>query len=278
MTNLQKDDKEHIVISNYYSWYTHIRFNSVDDMINLLLDVQELSEYQNYSAEEIKEYYKAESKEIIQKKLDSNKKLSKFKNIPKDWYYTKFLWTCDEFQNLFFSRNSLSNFNWKNSILLKLFHQVRHMNSLLIFATQNADELDLKFRRLATYYVNTWDKFNDYLYWYNIFYFQNNSIWRKLDESELYQINKAPIIKINKYKLNNIIIFFNMFFLKIKRKYQKIKLFKIKYRFDELNFNSKFNCDPDNSIYKPWYLFTYLDNFYKEEKKKKSFDKFQKYV
>lgn len=273
MTNLQKDATEYINIGNFWTWYTHIRFNSMNDLINLLLDIQELSEYQNYDIEDIKIIYKAEWLNAINNKLESRKKLNKYKHIPHDGYYTKFLWCCDEFQNLFFSRNALSNFSGANKVLLKLLHQVRHMNSLFVFATQNADELDIKFRRLSTFYVNTWRKANDWLYWYDVYFFANNSIGRKMDESEMTKINKAPIIKINKYKLNNIIIKINHFFLNLKRKYKFLKLFKIKFVFDELQFNTKFNCNPDYDIYKPWYIFEFLNDFYKEQKKKNNIDK-----
>jgi len=279
MVNLQKDWSNFINISNFYSWYTHIRFNSLDDLINLLLDIQKLSEYQNYDENEVKHIYSWEWNEVLNKKLENIKELKKYKNIPKDWYYTKFLWTCDEFQNLFFSRSALSNFSWGNKILLKLLHQVRHMNSLFIFATQNADELDIKFRRLSTFYVNTWSNLWDWFFGYNIYFFENNLNWRKINEEEMKKINKAPIFKLNKYKLNNIIFKINRKLLDWKRKYNWVKkLYKINYRFDELDFHSKYNCDPDNSIYKPWYLFEYLDKFYKEEKRKKSFDKLNIYL
>lgn len=278
MTNLQKQANNYILISNFYTGYTHIRFNSMQDLINLLLDIQKLSEYQNYSIEELKVIYWRENGEALSRKLANYEELKQYKNIPKDGYYTKFLWTCDEFQNLFFSRNSLSNFSWWNKVLLKLLHQVRHMNSLFIFATQNADELDIKFRRLSTFYVNTWSKFSDWFFWYNIYFFQNNSAGRKIEDDELYKINKAPIFFINKFKLNNYIFKINMWFLELKRKYNRLKLYKIKFRFNELQFHSKFNCDPDYDIYKPWDIYIFLDKFYKEEKKKKNFDKLNIYL
>lgn len=275
MVNIQKDAKNYIIISNFFSWYTDIRFNSMDDLINLLTDIEKLSMYQNYSIEELNIVYKQESLHILNEKKSIRLNIkNKYKNIPSDWYYTKFLWTCDEFQNLFFSRNSLSNFSWWNKILLQLLHQVRHMNSLFIFATQNADELDIKFRRLATFYVNTWSKFKWWVFWYNVYFFKNNANWRKLEDDDLQKINKAPIIKINKYKLNNIIIKINLWFLWLKRKYWFEKLYKINYKFDELNFSSKFNCCPDNSIYKPWDIYIYLDKFYKKEKLKKDLTKY----
>lgn len=277
MTNLQKESKNYIILSNYYSWYTNIRWNSLDDLKNLLIDVWKISEYQNFTIEETKEYYK-NTGEQLKLKIENYERIKKnFKNIPKNWYFTKFLFTCDEFQNLFFWRNSLSNFSWENKILLKLFHQVRHLNSMFVFTTQNADELDLKFRRLATYYINTWDSFNDWFFWYNIFYFDTNLAKQKLNESDLQRINKTPIIKLNKYKLNNIILDWNFFIHKLFRKYKKsfIKKFDIKFRFDELQFNSKFNADPEHSIYNPWDLMIYLNNFYKN---KKNIDKINYYI
>ncbi len=274
MVNIQKDAKNYIIISNFFSWYTDVRFNSMDDLINLLQDIEKLSMYQNFDFSQLKNIYSWENKEIIEKKQAIRLNINKYKNIPNNWYYTKFLWTCDEFQNLFFSRNSLSNFSGWNKVLLQLLHQVRHMNSLFIFATQNADELDIKFRRLATFYVNTWSKLRWWFFWYNVFYFNNNSSWRKLEDDELKKINKAPIIKLNKYKLNNIIIKINLFLLNLKRKFNFLKLYKINYRFSELVFSSKFNCSPNHSTYKPWDIFIYLDKFYKKEKIKKDLTKY----
>ena len=89
------------------------------------------------------------------------------------------------------------------------------------------------------------------------------------------KINKTPIFKLNKYKLNNIILDFNHliynFWLKFNKKWRNC----IKYRFDELQFNSKFNADPEHSIYNPWDLFVFLNNFYKN---KKNLDKINYYV
>ena len=273
MVQVQKNSKNYIVLSNFYSGYTNLRWNSLQDLTLLLQDVWKLSEYQNFSLEQLKHYYK-DNIEQLNEKVANWHEMKKYKNLPCNWYYTKFLFTCDEFQNLFFNRNSLANFSGNNKILLKLLHQIRHLNSLMIFATQNADELDLKFRRLSTYYINTYDMLNDWLYWYNIYYFSNNLSWWKKEIDDLTKINKTPIFFLNKYKLNNIILKLNIWFLQIKRKYQNFKMIKIKYRFDELDFNSKFNADPDFNTYKENDLFKYLDKFYrnKENRKKMSYD------
>jgi len=259
MVQLQKEsiEKWYFVLSNFYSWHTFQRWNSLNDLRNLLYDIWLIWEYQNFTDEDIRIMYLWEWKKSIAKKMRERKKIRKlYKFIPASGFYNKFLITCDEFQNLFFSRGAMSNFSGENEDFLKLLHQVRHYNTLMIFATQEASELDVKFRRLSSYYIRVFDKINELIYWYNVFEFKIDKE-NNMNLEQAKRFTKVPVWKINGYKLN---IFIN--------KIEKIIRKKIKYRFKQLPFQNKFNANPENSIYKPWDMQRKLNEYYKKQNNK----------
>jgi hypothetical protein len=57
----------------------------MDDLINLLMDIEKLSMYQNYSLEELNIVYKQESLNILNEKKSIRLNIkNKYKNIPSD--------------------------------------------------------------------------------------------------------------------------------------------------------------------------------------------------
>lgn len=279
LAQLAQDSKEKgiFVLSNFYNWYNFIKWNSLEDLKNLLYDVWLLGEYQNFTDQDLKNIYYQDSKETYKQKLIERKNIrKKYKNIPYNWYHNRFAILWDEFQNYFFNRWAMWNFSWENKNLLKLFHQVRHFNSLCVLATQESDELDVKFRRLSTYYINTWEKMDWMLYYYNVYQFLTDKE-NNLNLEKAYKFTKMPVYKINYYALNNIIKSIEYKLNSLNKYHDKINSFLkfelfadriIKYRFaNELIFHTKYNVDPDVNTYKSWDLFVALNNFYKNKTK-----------
>lgn len=276
MSQLAKDSQSiwRFVLSNFYNWYSFIKWNSLEDLKNLLYDVWLLWEYQNFTDEELKRIYQQDGKDNLKEKIKQRKEIKKkYKNIPCNWFYNSFLILWDEFQNYMFNRGAMSNFSWENKNLLKLFHQVRHFNSLCVLWTQESDELDVKFRRLSTFYINTLEKINWLIYWYNVYSFVTDKE-NNLNIEKANKYTKIPVIKLNLYFINKV-------FKKIQYKLNALNKYhdklnyilhydlfserKIKFRFNQLDFHTKYNVNPDIDTYTPGDLFKKLDNFYKQK-------------
>lgn len=245
-----------IVLCNYYNVYEDVRWGSIKDLIKLLRDMWLLWECQNFTEIEIREMYGKEGKERVKQKIKAIREIkAKYKNIPCNWFYTRFLLQWDEMQNIFYNREAMSNFSWDKKILLKLLHQVRHFNTLCTFALTSASELDLKFRRISNFYLS----FGEALWWLFIKYDVYNF---DIDKENNFEMDKAtkrtkvPVIKLNWYYVNKII-----------NKIEKLIRRRIKFRFKELWFKTKFNADPDVDIYEEWYLFEYLNKYYANNNK-----------
>ena len=278
MTALAKESQKawRFVISNFYSGYNFIKRNSLEDLRNLLYDVWLLWEYQNFTDEELKEIYKEDGKKELKEKLRIRRELKrKYKNIPYNWFNNSFLFLWDEFQNYFFNRGAMANFSGGNKELLKLFHQVRHFNSLVVIWTQESDELDVKFRRLSTFYINTLEKMNGLIFWYNVFEFLTDKE-NNLNVEKAHKFTRIPVFFINWYDINHIINWIEYKLNKLNRYHKGINkilhfdLFstrEIKYKFKQLEFHTKYNVNPDVSTYKEKDLFKKLNKFYKDKNK-----------
>lgn len=264
------------VLSNFYNWYNFIKWNSLEDLKNILYDVWLLGEYQNYTDAELKAIYCEDWKAVEKEKFKIRRELKKkYKYIPSNWFSNRFMVLGDEFQNYFFNRGAMSNFSGDNKNLLKLFHQVRHFNTMLILGTQNSDELDVKFRRLSSYYVNTGEKMGGLFYYYNVYQFitdrENN-----LNLEKAQKFTKVPVIKLNYYALNGFIKWYERkinrlnFLNKYVNKIVRFKLLterNIKYRFWQLKFHTKYNVNPDIHTYKSGDIFKKLNDYYKDKDK-----------
>jgi hypothetical protein len=247
-----------IILSNFFNKYEHIRWNSVQDLIKLLTDVWLLWESQNYTLEQIKMMYETEGKDRLKEKMTKIINLrKKYPNIPCNGFYTNFLLLWDEMQNIFYNREAMQNFTWDKKGLLKLLHQVRHFNTKAVFALTSANEIDLKFRKISSFYISL----SDFLGWlfikYKVYYFDLDRT-NNFDIEIAKEVSKVPIIKFNGYKANKII-----------NRFEKIIRHRIKFRFNELWFFSKFNADPDTNIYTSGDLFRFLDHYYENGKNNK---------
>lgn len=146
------------VITNFANGYKHLRFMSVRDLYLLLVDIMVVSEYQNHSDEEIKKVYDGMGEEYMKKKLKERAMLrKKYPYIPNNGRATEFWLGGDEFHAYFYSRLAMSNFSGEFKDFNVLLHQVRHFNLQGVFATQELDDLDKKFRTLANYEIETFD-------------------------------------------------------------------------------------------------------------------------
>lgn len=255
-----------IVLSNFYNAYTHVRWNSVDDLIRLLSDMWLLWEAQNYNEDEIRTMYAWEGRERVKQKLDAIKAVKRrYKNIPYNGFYTRFLLSGDEMQNIFFNREAMGNFSGSKKSLLKLLHQIRHFNSLGTFALTDAREIDLKFRRISSFYLAFSDMLGGLILKYHIYNFDLDKE-QNFDSENAKKLTKVPVVKFNGYVANKIVEKVqNLIHKRIKFKFT-VPLLKwtIQVPFSELWFFSKFNADPDCDIYESGYLFEYLNWFYKD--------------
>lgn len=265
------------VISNFFNWYSFLQYSSFDDFIRLLDDLLLLWEYQNFTEQERNKIKNKFWKYFNQKIIDLI--ATKYPRIPKNWYNSRFILQWDEFHQYLYNRNSMGNFsgeNWKK--LLQTLHQVRHYNTLLILATQDIEELDLKLRKLASYEIDTLNYFWIFfgLNFYR-FYLNKRQTQKAKDEKAFNKLNKMPVLYFNNYVYNTYITAFENFYNNFRKKRIKRynKLFKknvlfVKKEFQrkkELDFETKFNVKIDVSIYKSWDLFKKLNEFYKNKKK-----------
>lgn len=251
------------IISNYYFWKSFLNFSSKKDFALLVNDLLFLWEVQNFSDDDFLKYYENYPKEFIKKELQKRKDFKKkYKYIPTNWFVCNFMVLCDEFHQYFHNREHMSNFSWENKDFLTTLHQVRHYNTLMVLSTQDIGDLDLKFRKLASYEIETKQYWN-LLFWFDLFTYHHK---RNEEEKQFSKINKLPILKINWY-------FLNIIFKNIKKKFDFKFLNNIynyifmKVEKNNLPFNTKFNVNVTQNIYNEWDLYIKLNNFFKENQK-----------
>lgn len=156
-----------IIISNFFVGQADLYWSSKDDLLRMLLELQFLGYAQNYSKEErirmwTARFGKAWTDNMI-RQIEAFSKI--YPNIPVfTKYNTRFFLTGDEMYNYFPAREASRNFVdqvdkdgtvHEYSRFLELFNQIRHMNALMVFATQFDMDLDVKFRRAAKYLIKT---------------------------------------------------------------------------------------------------------------------------
>lgn len=212
-----------INITNYYTWYTHFQVSSHNDLINVLNDIYDYHQYINL--------YDDRNKLFTHKKFllpDYEKKALDFRSkywILKKWL--KFNIVLDECSIYFNPRNFVKNFSWKNEQLLDFIYQPRKLNVLMFCVVQSPMELDVKFRRLATYYRKyyTWLRFYR---WYKDFYF--------LDPEEI-DLEKAEQVWWW------VLMWMNLNFYPY---------------FPRYDYNTKELIRPGVDIYTKWHILTYI--------------------
>ncbi len=158
-----------INITNYYTWYTDFQIWSHQDLINILNDIYDYHQYINL--------YDDRDKLFKFKPLSMLKEYEEKAMIFRNKYWDlkkslKFNINIDEASIYFNPRNFAKNFSGANERLLDFVYQPRKLNLLMFCVVQSPMELDVKFRRLATYYRKYYKWFYFYR-WYKDFLFIN---------------------------------------------------------------------------------------------------------
>jgi len=162
-----KDPNKEINITNYYTGYTDFQLSSHKDLINILNDIYDYHKAINLWDNRVK-LFKFKSKEELAEyekfSLDFRKKYWLLdKNL-------KFNIVLDECSIYFNPRDFKINFSWENKKLLDFIYQPRKLNVLMFTVVQSPMELDVKFRRLATYYRKYY-KWLKFYRWYKDYTF-----------------------------------------------------------------------------------------------------------
>lgn len=263
----KKQNKNVIVVSNFFSWYWDLFFWSKKDFQLLQIDIARLWEQVNFSIEEKKEIEKHFPWYFWILEKDLEKKVKKIKNK------YDILTLADEWYRYFDRRNFMSNFakeEWQ-TLLLNL-HQTRHSNQTIIATSQDSDTIDLDFRQLAHNEINTFSILWDLIYWFYQYNYlsekKRKEVWWKNFKKKLF-----PNLFINYFEINSFVNFtiYNLYtsynFVNkylFKNKFKNL-LFKEKIFFKEkiLKYNTKFNVKINIDIYTPGLIY---DIILKKEK------------
>lgn len=225
---LYKPEKE-INISNYYTWYTHFQLSNHQDIINILSDIYDYHQYNNlYEYRE--KLYKHKSQLLPEYEKNAKIFKEKYWELKKS---IKFNIALDEASIYFNPRDFAKNFAWENAKLLDFIYQPRKLNLLFLVVVQNPLELDVKFRRLASYY-------RKYYKWFRIIRWHKDYFFPNPEEMDF---EKADVV----WKWVN----FNFYPL-----------------FPKYDYNTKELIKPWESIYQKWKILDFIkENFQVKEKK-----------
>ena len=227
--------KKEINISNYYNWYSQFQISNHTDLINILSDIYDYHQYINLYEYRDKLYTHKQNR--LPKYLEWARLFHEkyWSNLQKN---IKFNIALDEASIYFNPRDFKNNFWWENVKLLDFIYQPRKLNLLFLVVVQNPLELDVKFRRLASYYRKYYKWFR-IIRWHKDYYFPN---------PEEMDFEKADIVGrwVN----------FNFYPL-----------------FPKYDYNTKELIKPGESIYNKWDLLKHLaDNFTVTKKRGKKFN------
>ncbi|QFR39169.1 hypothetical protein A9Q91_02955 [Candidatus Gracilibacteria bacterium 28_42_T64] len=162
----RKHGKE-INITNYYTGYTDYQLSSHNDLVNILNDIYDYHQYINLYDDAEKLHTHKPRKQYEEYLFNAKEFRNKYPNLKKD---LKFNIVLDECSIYFNPRNFKKNFSGENERLLDFIYQPRKLNLLMFCVVQSPMELDVKFRRLATYYRKYYKGVGFYR-WYRDFYF-----------------------------------------------------------------------------------------------------------
>lgn len=137
------------VCANFFYGHNFCPWSSKADLSRLLDDLLFLGEMQNFSKDERKAIRSQFPNFPTEKAISEFKK--KYKHIDVDTgYHYDFFVPGDEFHQYFINRDAMQNFTGEmGKRFNQTLHQVRHFNVLCALATQEIENLDLKFRQLA---------------------------------------------------------------------------------------------------------------------------------
>lgn len=235
-----KNEKE-INITNYYTGYTHFQLSSHQDLVNIMTDIYDYHQYINLYDDRIKLHTHKPYISLVDYEVDASAFRKKYPEMRKNM---KFNIVLDEASIYFNPRNFKSNFSWKNEMLLDFIYQPRKLNVLMFCVVQSPMELDVKFRRLATYYRKYYMGLRFYR-WYKDFYF--------LDPEQI-DLEKAEQV------WGGVIMGMNLNFYPY---------------FPRFDYNTKELIRPGIDIYQKWAIFQYIQNLW-HAPKKENFPTFKK--
>jgi hypothetical protein len=225
--------KKEINISNYYNWYSQFQISNHVDLINILSDIYEYHQYINLYEYREKLYTHKKSKLYNYEQWARLFHETYWTNLKKN---IKFNIALDEASIYFNPRDFAKNFTWENAKLLDFIYQPRKLNLLFLVVVQSPLELDVKFRRLASYYRKYYKGFR-IIRWHKDFFFPN---------PEEMDFEKADVV--GKW------INFNFYPF-----------------FPKYDYNTKELIKPWESIYRKWDLLKYISENFKENKRGKKF-------
>lgn len=211
--------------TNYYTGYTDFQLSSHLDLVNYLNDVYDYHQFvnllpdvkklhtfkQSHVSEYLKEFRKFLSEvypgsvylevvdEYLAKLPDSGRRWSHLDELVgvlrQQGYFgkmrsnLKFNVVLDEGSIYFNPRNFEKNFRGVNERLLDFIYQPRKLNLLMFVVVQSPMELDVKFRRLATYYRKYY-KGLGFWRWFRDFYFMDPE---QIDLEKAEHVGGGPI-------------------------------------------------------------------------------------
>ena len=234
---------EEINITNYYTGYTHFQISSHEDLVNILNDIYDYHLYINlfYDREKLFKFKKDKLKDYeIKAKLFR----AKYPNLKKN---LKFNIVLDESSILFNPRNFSKNFSWENERLLDFIYQPRKLNILFFTVVQSPMELDVKFRRLASYYRKYYKGFI-FWRWYRDFYFIDPE---EIDLEKAEQVGWGPLMWMN-INLYPIYPFYDYNTKELIRPWEHI--YKKGSIYEYIDFISKNKQKPKEEIVRDWNL------------------------
>ncbi len=165
---LKRKGKHQINVSNYYTGYTDVQIQSVHDLLAVLEDMYDYHRYVTMWPE--------------RKKLFSKKpwRLPSYEARAEEFHRkhpglrpgVNFTLALDEGSVYFNPREVKENFAGRLRGLLKIFYQPRKIKLLLLVAVQSPHEIDVRIRRLASYYVKYY-KGLVFFRWAKKYYFPN---------------------------------------------------------------------------------------------------------
>lgn len=233
-----KEGKE-INITNYYTGYTHFQISSHRDLINILNDIYDYHQYVNLY-DNRRKLYTHKPTLLADYELDADQFRTKYPNLKKN---LKFNIVLDEASIYFNPRMFKENFWGENKKLLDFIYQPRKLNLLFFCVVQSPMELDVKFRRLATYYRKYYKGLKFYR-WYKDFYF--------LDPEEI-DLEKAEQV------WGGVIMGMNLNFFPL---------------FPRYDYDTKELIRPWVDIYEKWKIFEYMKQISKIQKPEKKIKKY----
>ncbi len=160
--------RHQVNVSNYYTGYTHVQVQSAHDVMAVLDDIYDYHRYVTCWPDRHK-LFKLKPWRLPAYEERAAAFRAKYPDLRPG---AEFCFALDEASVYFNPREFKDNFSGKFKALLKVFYQPRKLKLLFLAVVQSPLELDVKIRRLATYYVKYY-KGLGFFRWAKKYYFPN---------------------------------------------------------------------------------------------------------